>query len=182
MSSSFLTQVAMAILSAGILYLYVYPTFVNIGVLQDSITVYQKEREKVIVVNEKLADLTRKVDSITPANQAALLTYLPNVFDDVAVTRDILNIALTAEVFLRTIKYNKTVSSGGVNKTDTPEPVSHSFTLSISGGYEDIKLFLSLLEQNNYPLEVRSMQLNGSEGGIMDSSMTIYTYSQQQTI
>ncbi len=180
--NSLVTQIGMMVLAVGILWLYVRPTFINIGVLQDSITVYETEREKVIDVNATLAQLVTKANSITEENKQAMLTYLPDYIDDVAVSRDILIIAETAGVFLRTVRYNGVLQNFTEEESDIPAPVKHNFYVNLSGNYEQIKLFLSLLEQNNYPLEIRTLSLVTTESELMESTATIFTYSHKQPI
>ena len=180
--NSLVSQIAMVVLALGILVLYVRPTFINIGATQDSIEVYKSEREKVLGVNKTLADLVAKADGVTKADQQAMLTYLPDFVDSVEVSRDILLIAETAEIYLRDVTYDGVVQVYSAEESDVPNPLPHSFSLDISGTYEQTKLFLSLLEQNNYPLEVRALTIVTAEDGLMDTNLTLFTYSHKQPI
>ena len=177
--NSFFTQIVMAVLAVGILYFYVHPTFTNIGVIQDSIMQYQAEKEKVDGVNERLVDLNSRMESIPPESNQALMTYLPEEVDQMSVSRDILTMTEEANVYLESIRYDKT----------TPRPtdkdnnfIRHNFSMSVSGTYEDIKLFLSKLEQNNCPLEVSKLSISVGEDSLMKADMNVVTYSYTNTI
>jgi hypothetical protein len=183
MINSFVLQIVMAVLSAGILFFYVHPTFSNIGTIQDSIVMYQTETAKVSEVNARLASLVSRVNSINTADMRALMTYMPDTIDDVAITRDIFFISEEAGIFLKDIKYQKIPQTflGEESAVTENTPERHGFALTISGTYEDAKEFLSLLEQNNYPLEVHEMNVTVTESGLLDMELLIVTYSQTVT-
>lgn len=176
--NSFITQVGMIILSVGILLLYIRPDFAEIGVIQNAIVEYRTELEKVNSTNERLDFLVSKVNAISSTDSKALLTYIPDKIDDVAVSRDIFIISEEAGVYLETIAYD------GVKKSITSDatyneskPIPHSFMVGVSGTYEDVKTFFSNLEQNNYPLEIYSLEMSSTETGLIKAEVNIITYS-----
>lgn len=178
--NSFLTQVAMTVLSVGILFFYIQPTFTNIGTIQDSILLYQTETAKVSEVNARLESLVSRVNNITTADMRALLTYMPDTVDHVAITRDIYAMAEQTNIFLKSIRYEKVPQSypGQESSVTEDSPGRHGFSLNFSGSYTDIKLFLSFLEQNNYPLEVHDLRITTTESGLLEVDMMLITYSQ----
>jgi hypothetical protein len=175
MSNSFLTQVAMVVLSAGILFFYVKPAFVEIGVTQDSILQYQEEREKVNEVNSRLTELVNRMNSISASDMKALLVYMPDTIDHVAISRDIFFMAEQAQVDLQDVIYSVTPQT--LIPSDLEVPFPHAFTVSVDGTYLQIKVFLSMLEQNNYPLEVYDFKITSSELGLLKAEMQLITYS-----
>lgn len=175
MSNSFLTQVAMAVLSVGILFFYVKPAFSEIGITQDSILQYQQEREKVNEVNSRLTELVNRMNTITASDMKALLTFMPDTIDHVAISRDIFYMAEQAQVELEDVTYAVTPQSLAATEPDAPFP--HAFTVGVSGTYQQIKAFLSIIERNNYPLEVYEFKLTSSELGLLKAEMQLITYS-----
>lgn len=172
------TQIALIILSVGILFTYVHPKFEEISANQDSIAAYREEQQKVSAVNATLSALSAKANSLSPDDQSRLDTYLPNSVDGIAVQRDLLFIAEEAEIELTSLAYasDSTASGagqrGGRNNAATLTPIErgarselvpHSFTLGFAADYETIKTFLDLLTTNNYPLEVVSLGLGSAE-------------------
>jgi hypothetical protein len=176
--NSFFTQIVMLVLSVGMLFFYVRPTFGEIGTVQDSILQYQEELGRVNEVNARLASLVAKLNSISASDMKALLTYLPDEIDHVAVSRDIYLMSELSEVHLKNIEYsNAIVNAANRGLSDVEQPVRHEFTINGEGSYEQIKKFLELFENNNYPLEVVDMQIQAAETGLINIEMTVATYS-----
>ncbi len=176
--NSFIPQIVMLVLAGGILFSYVEPTFAKIGLIQDAIGEYQVERQKVSDVNQKLSDLVAQVNNISTEDQRALLTYMPDTVDHVAVSRDIFKMAEDSEVYLVSVLYDGVVLSTLADQAENKEvPILHSFNLSISGDYDQIKSFLSLLEQNDYPLEVHNLKIVSSETNVLNADIKVITYS-----
>lgn len=176
--NSFIPQVVMLVLAAGIIFSYVQPTFIKIGSTQDAIGKYQTERQKVSDVNQKLSDLVAQVNNIPTDDQRALMIYMPDEIDNVAVSRDLFTMAKLSEVYLASVHYDGAVLSTLIDQSESKDnPVLHAFKINISGTYDQIKAFLSLIEQNNYPLEVHDLRIVGSETGVLDAEIKVITYS-----
>lgn len=177
--NSLFFQLLLVGLSIAITIVYVQPTFIKIGAAQDSIIQYQTEREKIVEVNKKLNDLVTKVNNISAADQKALLIYMPETLDSVAVSRDIYNMSTISAVFMNDIDYSQGIAQpnqgviGGANMI----PVKHKFSVNVTGTYSEIKSFLLLLEQNNYPLEVHELKITSSEKDDLIAEMEIISYS-----
>ncbi len=179
MINSFFTQIVMTAIALGVIFFYVQPTFTNIGEIQESILLYQTERGKVNEVNIKLANHTRRLnDEMSQSDIRSLMTYLPDTVDHMAVSADILNMAVEADVFLESIRSNEGVSSS----LSTGPSIKHTFVLGITGTYSNIKAFLAKLEQNNYPLETHNFVLSASETDLMKVTLSVVTYSFNNSI
>ena len=188
MPTGLFSQIALIILSLGIIFTYIKPALGEIGTLQDNIAVYQTERQKVTDVNQKLERVASAVNSISPDDQKRLLTYMPDQVDSVAVPRDLNSIAQTAGVILSQIKYEGpqegAAASGFVDPSQLPvssgfsnfEPEAHIFTFQFEASYDQIKTVLGLIEKNAYPLEVREMSIEKTEGGFLSVNMKLVTY------
>ena len=179
--NSFFFQIILACLAIAILVLYLKPTFADIGEIQDAISQYKEEQQKVNEVNVKLAGLVNRANTISAEDQTKLLTYMPDKVDTISVTRDIFNISVQAGVHIADIDYkdieNKDSDLSEVSSVSTSEPVTHNFTVGLSGDYAEIKEFLLLIEQSNYPLEVHSLEVTDSTDDILTVKMDIVTYS-----
>ena len=178
MSNSFLAQILMMVLAVGMLVFYVSPTFDKIGKVQDSIIEYNTERTRVNEVNAQLASLISDVNQISSADMTALLTYMPDQIDHVAVSRDIYNMAEGTGVSLNAVKYSGTQVEALVDG-ELPKPKRHDFAVAFTVTYDQLKTFLKVLEQNNYPLEVIDFKASTDEFGLISTEMVIATYSHQ---
>lgn len=180
MISGLFTQIVLITLAGAIIFTYVEPTFRSIGQIQDDITVYKEEREKVQEVNERLNELLDRKSLVSADEQERLFTYLPDTVDPIIVQRDLLEIVEQSEVIFEDVSYDSPSSAqggGGTAQNTAVTGVSaHTFTLSLSGTYEQVLQLLWLLERNKYPLEITSLELSPVEGGFIGASLTLTTY------
>ncbi len=177
--NSLFTQLLLAGLAIALIYVYVQPTLVDISEARDNIALYQSKQQQVDEVNQRLALLVNEVNSIPPADQRALLTYMPDKVDVASVSRDIFTMSQISNIEVSAIKYAETDVS-----LDDDEPKTHTFNVVAKGDYQGIKNFLGLLEQNNYPLEVYELVATAApsnpDGQVEDSlaiELEIVTYS-----
>lgn len=172
------TQIAMLILAVAIIITYVQPTFVRIGSVQDDIGVYEEQRSKVAAVNGQLAALVARMESVSNDDKRRLLTYLPDSVDEVAVQRDLVAIMAEAGVIYKSVSYmGKIEDLSTASDEKVILPAASSFELAMDGTYGQIKNFLRLLEQNQYPLEIRNLDINQLEGGFLNANVQLYTYA-----
>lgn len=181
-SNGLLTQVAMIALSIGIAITYIMPTFDEIKILQDNIADNQTQILKVVDVNSSLASLVSQMDSVTNQERAKLNKYLPDTVDPVSISRDLLYISSQAGVL-----YNDSTSGAqaqrrsSASKDDeddgTNTATAHTFSLSVEGTYKSIKNLFNLLEANDYPLEIRSVNLTRIDGVFLSASLDLATYT-----
>ncbi|USN87549.1 MAG: hypothetical protein H6779_04015 [Candidatus Nomurabacteria bacterium] len=161
--NSLFFQILLAGLGVAIGFVYIQPAFERIGEVQDATAKYKFERERVSEVNTKLASLVGQVNAIPKADQAALLVYMPDKVDSVAVSRDLYNLSLMSRVNMVAVNYkdneNTTTITAPVDGSHRTMPIPHTFGVSITGSYDDIKEYLMLLEQSNYPLEVHKLDI-----------------------
>ncbi len=187
MPTGLFSQIALIILSVGIIFTYITPTLDEIKKTQDTITVYKTEREKVSDVNLKLDQIASRLNSINTDDQKKLLTYMPDSVDTVAVPRDIKAIADKNGLILKQIKYvgpqeaaeqSTFVDPGMIAAlpAESTDPEAHTFAVEFEAAYEQIKQFLGDLEQNGYPLEVHDLVIEQTEGGFLSVKMKVVTY------
>ena len=169
--------VALAI-GIGIILTFIQPAFVEIGTTQDEIGTFREEQAKVAAVNEQLAALTSQINRVPELDKRALETYLPDTenVDTISIPRDLE--FMVAEAGAR---FNQAVvlSDGGQEvKLKDPEMLAHTVDLSFAGTYNQTKDFFELLEQNNYPLEVHTLDIKPlDQGSFLEVGVTLLTYS-----
>lgn len=178
------TQIAMMILSVSIIITYVEPSFSEIGKVQDDIDVYLKERSKVESVNERLAVLVSSLNNVSNDDNRRLLTYMPDIVDEIAIPRDLSIISRQAGVLYKSANYVGVIEDAA--PVDIPGsivlPKAHSFSLSVEGTYGQLKNLFRLMEQNNYQLEVRELSISQLDGGFLSAEMKLVAYSYQEAI
>lgn len=175
------TQIALVILSVGIVVTYIKPAFEGVAKVQDQITAFQTEREKIDQVNLQLKTLTASAESVSLDDKERLLTYMPNSVDTIAVPRDLTFIAQEAGVILKDVSYggvpNEAVDEEAVSAFElSANPSPHMLSLTVQGNYSQIKNLFAVLEQNNYPLEVHNLEIQKVEGGFLEATVDIVTY------
>jgi hypothetical protein len=167
-------------------YFYVQPTIIEIGVIQGDSSQYETERKKIEAINNQLAMNIATFESIPRIDKERLATYMPRSIDEVSVMRDISFIIELAAVTNTALSYDgplaneKTIFSQD-NDSDSSSlgqqaASPHSFTVGVQGTYAEVKEFLRLLEQNEYPLEVHNLSLETTEAGGMIAVMKLVTY------
>lgn len=174
-----LSQIFAIGLAIAIVVLFVRPTFAEIGSVQNDIEQYSQERARVTDTNAILAAKVSQVESISVDDRLRLATYLPSALDEIAVLRDLEIIADNAGVTYTTITYVGEQENEETEidlDTDESKVIPHEFSIIVNGTYERIKDFLSLLEQNHYPLQVHNLQFSTLEGGFLSADAVVVTY------
>lgn len=183
-SLGLISQIIMICLAVAIVWLFVQPNFTDIGNLQNEIQQYAQERERVTETNEDLATLVSTLESVAVVDRMRLATYIPTFLDEVAVLRDLTIIADISGVTYTTIQYEGEFIDSSVEAriaTEVQTMTPHSFLISVEGTYTRIKDFLSLLEQNQYPLQISSLDISSLEGGLLKTDAIIVTYVTSST-
>lgn len=194
------SQIALLILSVGIIFTYIKPSFEEISKSQEQISAYQQERGKVAAVNASLEQKIQVIDGVFDLDKDKLLTYMPDVVDPLTVMRDLQMIADDSGVIVNDVVDAGPVDPGSVAdpySAYAPEgagfdsygvpialeegPFAYVFSLNVEGSYGQIKNLVSMLENNNYPLEVQSLDISSADGGFLTAEIGLYTYSLEKT-
>ena len=171
------TQIMTLGLSVAIVFVYIEPTFADIGQLQDDISRYQDERQDIERVNADLDRYVATIESLNGADIDRLAVYMPTFVDDISVMRDLQFIADASGVILKSVSYGGSETSADASGGQTSPPTRHEFSLAAEGTYSQVKNLLSLLEQNEYPLEVHTADIAPLEGGFLSVSLLLVTYA-----
>lgn len=184
--SGLFTQIALIIISVGIILTYITPTFENISTAQEQIAVYQDELGQVSAVNALLQTKLQQIDQVSDTDLNRLLTYIPDTIDVLAVMRDLENITNQSGARVIDITDNgpleETTESREQRRGSVDEgPYPYIFALTVEGTYNQVKELITLMENNEYPLEPRRVLLEVSEGGFIQATIDVHTYSQFET-
>ena len=177
--NSLIIQIFTAGLAIGIVMTYIQPTLAKIRTHQDDIAKVEEESARISEVNQRLARLYAQVNEIPVSDKAALFTYLPDEVDDVQVLKDLFLMAEEADVLVGELAYGgpeQAMASADGTATEL-QPAGHIFNLSFQGSYEQFKRILTRLEQNNYPLVVKELDVSPTEGGLLDVDLALVTYA-----
>lgn len=175
--SGLFTQIAVVALSVGIIFTYIKPALGVVAVTQDNIAVYQDKITEVESVNNDLNLLSAQISNVSKTDKDKLATYIPNFVDTIAVPRDITFIAQESGLLLRKVTYDDVLRQESTEEVSPSFPKPHAISVGVDGTYGQIKLFLQLLEQNNYPLEISELNIQKIDGGFLSAEMKLVTYS-----
>jgi hypothetical protein len=177
------SQIGMIIIAVAIIATYVQPTFGEIEQVQNTIGTYELERDKVIGVNSKLAVHEATLNQISNDDEKRLLMYMPDSVDEIAVLRDLEIITIKSGALLKGVTYSgEAQSDASDEQTQEVVPIGHTFDLQVEGTYSQIKVLLSLLDQNAYPLVAQSVALQPLEGSFLSANIRLMTYEFQDEV
>jgi hypothetical protein len=178
-SLGLISQVFTLGLGLAIVFLYVMPTFEEIGVIQDDIVEYENLRKPVDEVNNLLAGYINTLDSLDQADKDRLAIYMPPFVDSVAVMRELQFIIEQSGMVFKSVDYGGSSEQVLEQANNEFAPVKHEFSVTTEGTYSQLKNFLSLLEQNRYPLEVHEADITPLEGGFLTLDLVLFTYANE---
>ena len=187
------TQIAVVIISVGIIFTYIQPAFDEIGETQDIISRYQTERGKVEEVNRELSRQISVLESVSGNDQRALLTYMPDDVDVVSVMRDIKYLTdQSGAIFVDILdeglastedeRNNRSTSFVTAQTESDDAAYARTITFNVEGSYQQIKQLFQLMEQNDYPLEAHAVRIDSTEGGFLGAEIQLRTYSHLEPV
>jgi hypothetical protein len=182
---SLITQVAMIVVAVTIVIMYIQPKVSSIRDIQDLTTSYQTETDNVSAVNESLKAKVTQIDAIAPQDTAALTRFIPDTLDDIAVLKDISNIVELGTVRDYDVSYKGNNAAAIIDEQfENPNPglTEHYFALTFESNYSQLKSVLSLLETNNYILQVENLKVTAMEEGTIKSEMSLTAFSRAQAV
>lgn len=174
------TQIGMVIISVAIIITYVEPEFQEIAQVQDNISTYQDERARVSQVNDRLQSLANQLDNVSLSDQERLLDYMPDAdqVDQVGVPRDLAIISEEAGVVFTSATFVDFEEAQTRSRGDEEiQPDVHTFSFIVEGTYQQIKALVSLMEQNEYPLQIQSLNVKPLDGSFLTATMQVQTFS-----
>lgn len=167
MNYSSIAQLALLVIAIAIVVTYIRPSFAEIQDIQSTAAAYQDTLDKANELNMQLNSLVQEAQSISAANLDALDVYLPNEIDDLTVMSDLKEIADRAGVQVQSLATGEESGAKVVSAYSDPDMAGSAlayrdYTIIVTGTYETFKSFLSLTEQNKYPLEVVALSFGAT--------------------
>lgn len=159
------------VVSIVLIVVFIVPKFDDIRALQDDIALYDEQAKNIEQINAQLQSLVTNVNNVSATNQSALIDFLPDEVDEIAVLRTLENIANVSGVGVRELEYSESDIVEGRNVQ------AHSFDFSVAGQYEVLFNFFALLEQNEYLFEVREVEFTTDIAGVLSASGELVVYS-----
>lgn len=199
-----LTPVIGIIVAVGLFFTYIQPTFKDIKSIQDETAAYAQAVEKASELQKRIDELTQQQTSISLANLEQLDALLPDRVDEVAVLLDLDTLATLHHLTLGDIEVgNQEKNETGKQDTQkesvtvgpTADPLNgavlgvpldetiHSqyatlgISFSVSGTYNDFRLFLQDIEHSLVLMEVTKITFARSEGEATAFMVTVQLYS-----
>lgn len=185
---SLMGQIMMIGIAIAIAVTYINPKVTSIRETQDIVANYQTETQNVSAVNQALKTKVELVDSIRPQDTQALQIFLPDTVDEISVMKDISNIISTANISDFNVSYSG-VSRDSSDEVDsgsqaggptTPASLAgisrHNFIINFDASYNQLKSFLSLLETNQYILEVDKLSAVADETGNLNVTINVFAF------
>lgn len=193
-----LTPVILIVLSIGIFFFLIDPSYKDVQLLQAEVA----ENNKTLDIAKKLStrreELRARFNQISQDEKAELEKLLPDTVDNVRLIIDINNIAEQFGIVIRDISINSEEETGtqtssvrtqgssfegvieenSIQYVDTTKIGVISFSFSVSAKYEVFLEFLKQLEESLRIVDIRNIEINrNTEDGVFyDYKVTLDTY------
>jgi hypothetical protein len=178
MSNSLFIQIGMIAVAGVIFYMYVLPTFDQIGINQDAVVQYQTELEKVQGVNSKLSMHLATVQAVPLQDRQALERYLTTTVDDVEVMKEITTMLETQDITPLSLAFSGTGELVAIPELSAEfSLVPYEFSVGIETTYEKLKSLLRTIETSDYLLEISSLAVTPAEDDAVAADLTLIRYA-----
>lgn len=173
----------MVVVAVTIGILFIKPTVADIRSIQDEIVMYRAELDKVTATTAMLKEKTDVINAVPLEKAGALTRFVPEGIDTMAIYRDIDTIADEAQVTIGALSGGDLGEGGAAAAPQVgevlavPGTTAYPFTVSVSGNYGDIKVFLDRLAESDYPLYAESVELKTDEFGAVTAVVEIVTFA-----
>ena len=180
-----ITQILLIVIAVVVIFTYVRPKLAEISQIQDEVAQYEEAVNKATEFNQLLASLLSQSADFSQEEIKALERYLPSEFDGATVARDLSIVANQANVVISSIALEEVAKERDRSNRDTGVDdsgtetglLTQNITISIIGQYADAKEFISLVENNAYPLELVSLVLDGGQGDIDENANEQFSFT-----
>lgn len=175
MSSRILPVIAL-MLSIGIFFAYVDPLWTG-KVAETKVAIAADESALQAAQDYKAREneLAAQRDAIDPANLARVQSFLPDSVNNVNLILNVNALAARSGLALSNIDVAKSDSGAAVTQSSGPIGTV-DLSLSAVGTYSALKNFLQGVEKSARLLDIREIQVRGSDSGVYDYQMTIRLY------
>jgi Tfp pilus assembly protein PilO len=171
--------IAYLLLTLGIGYAFIYPSFGEINTLLDQKQKYLSSLETVNNIENKKDELLTKFNEIPAADRKEIEAVLPSSLNFVALVSQIDAIAASHGISIDKITSEAVDSSVGnsVEKAAPQKPYRSSIIgFTFVSSYESSNVFLNDLEKSLRILDIRSVKIEPKEDGSYSYSVRYETY------
>lgn len=181
---SFITQIGMVVVAVIIVLMYIQPKISSIRGIQDLTTKYEIETQNVSQINEDLKNKITSIEAINPQDTQALVRFMPDSVDEIAVLKDLSLILESQAVSFFDVAFK----GSSVGKQTTEDVVNeynsaneYAFTLSFESTYTQLKNILSQIEANNYLLQVANLKISEGTQGSLKVDLNLISFARAST-
>jgi hypothetical protein len=180
--SSLLVHVVMIVIAGAIGYLYIYPTIQQIRQNQDTAVIFDREANRVSLVNSQLQQKIASVNSIPLQDRQKLLTYMPDTLDEVAILRTMESILLSVGIEPATLEFGSIRQENSSSDSFTEAevgPASKTVSSTVSVMFEASETalfaFFEAVEKSALPFIEKEISLAPDETGRLIAADLVYT-------
>jgi hypothetical protein len=180
----FIAPIVFLLCSIGIVYWYIFPQYQQIQTLQSQLSQYADASTQAATAIQKQGTLVAEYGSITPDQQSRLQEFLPDSADDIAVARNITDLASRYKVQIQNIKINDSSqqngSSGNNSAGNSGTPASSYGTInlafSVALPYQTFLQFIQAIEGSLHFTNISGIQFSASAAEPYTYSLTLNNY------
>jgi hypothetical protein len=170
--------------AAGIFFLPTYgisAKYEDIKSVQAEIKQYAEANESAKKLAAKLDELINKNNSISPAQQARLVTFLPDNIDPIRFILEMESIGRKLGMPVRGARYTAVKTNNTTQDTVAVGDAKNgifTFEFTTEGSYDNLVKMLSALNNSLRLIDVTSMTITpGGAGGDATRAADYYTYN-----
>ena len=179
MNSRVLPFLALAA-AVGIFFTYINPTWTGqISALKAAIVADDEALAAAAKYEEQINKLASEKSAISEENMSRLIAFLPDSVNNVQLILDLNALAAKSGLALSGIDVKKSENSATADAAPARGPASvGSATMSLSavGTFAALQTFLKGVERSGRLLDVRDINISGSDTGVYTYQMTILLY------
>lgn len=178
-------------LSIGLYFMYIGPTWGEIGTLREKKAAYAAVLEQSKEIKAKREDLVAAYGSISESDIAKLNNIIPAKFNAILLANDLDAIAAKNSVGIKEFRNNDQTALGvdSIDESGNVEFRSHEISIGVTGDFPQFMRFIKDLESSLQLMDITSVNITSAGGGTdakgkttpatLTYSVQIQTYSLQ---
>lgn len=178
-------------LSIGLYFIYISPTWIEIGALKAKKAEYATVLEQSKEIKDKRDNLVASYGSISEADIEKLNKIIPTKFNVILLANDLNFLAGKNSVAIKDFKNNDQTPAGidGIDDSGSVIYKSHNVSISVTGDFPQFMQFIRDIESSLQLMDVTNINIKAVTGetvanskaklGSLTYSVEIQTYSLQ---
>lgn len=173
-----LLPIILIVLSIGLFYLYINPSFMNVQTLIGTEHQYQDALSKASELGARRDQLLTKYNSFSQDEINRLNRILPDSVDTVKLITDLDSVAGKYGITLHSINVTQALldnsQSINTNEASTTPYNTTTINFGFSATYPNLVLFLKDMEKSLQMVDIKSVSFDVPQGGL---SANMYNYN-----